>query len=53
MKLYTTKHGDEGPEIYVSNSVVLIALLIFIAFGTLMVTTPQEKIQYEREVICK
>ncbi len=51
MKLYTTKPGPEGPEVYVSNWVVLIVVIIIIVFFVLGRTEkniPEEKGEQQR-----
>ena len=45
MKLYTTKHGTEGLEVYVSNWIIAIAIVIVVLFGVVAITQPQEKIE--------
>ena len=45
MKLYTTKPAAEGLEIYVSNWIVIIIVLIVIGFGVISINQPQEKIE--------
>ena len=51
MKLYTTKSGPEGPEVYVSNWVVLIVVIIIIVFivmGNADKNIPEEEGEQQR-----